>query len=174
MQQYSLCLDDDTTPTGALLVREPDGAVRPAQRAEILAVARELVTVDELRGEDLSQPEKAKAFLRLRLTALEHEVCGLLLLDNRLRLIDYLEPFRGTLSQAAVYPREVVKLALRHNAGALMMVHNHPSGVAEASQADRQLTQTLQKALALVDVRLLDHFIVAGSRVISMAQDGLL
>ncbi|MBN8750336.1 MAG: DNA repair protein RadC [Variovorax sp.] len=123
MQQYSLCLDDDTTPTGALLVREPDGAVRPAQRAEILAVARELVTVDELRGEDLSQPEKAKAFLRLRLTALEHEVCGLLLLDNRLRLIDYLEPFRGTLSQAAVYPREVVKLALRHNAGALMMVH---------------------------------------------------
>jgi len=174
MQQYSLALDDDTNPAGALLVREPDGAVRPAQRAEILAVARELVTVDELRGEDLGHPDRAKAFLRLRLAGLEHEICGLLMLDSRLRLIAYLEPFRGTLNQAAVYPREIVKLALQHNAAALMMVHNHPSGVAEASQADVHLTRAIKQALGLVDVRLVDHFIVAGSRVLSMEQDGLM
>jgi len=96
------------------------------------------------------------------------------MLDNRLRLIAYLEPFRGTLTEAAVYPREIVKLALRHNAAALMMVHNHPSGLAHASQADIHLTKTTRQALALVDVRLLDHFIVAGAMVVSMAQDGLL
>lgn len=174
MHQYPLSLDDDTTPAGVLLVCEPDGAMRPAQRAEILSVARELVTADELRGEDLSQPERVKAFLRLRLAGLEHEVCGLLLLDSHLRLIVYLEPFRGTLSQAAVYPREVVKLALRHNAAVLMMVHNHPSGTAEASQADIRLTGAMKQALSLVDVRLVDHFIVAGATVLSMSQDGLL
>jgi len=174
MRQYSLCLDDDTTPAGALLVREPDGAVRPARRAEILTVARELVTTDELRGEDLGEPEKVKGFLRLRLAGLEHEICGLLLLDNRMRLIAYLEPFRGTLNQAAVYPREIVKLALHYNAAALMLVHNHPSGLAQASQADLHLTRTIKQALSLVDVRLVDHFIVAGTTVLSMAQDGLL
>lgn len=174
MQQYSLFLDSDINLSSTLLVREPDGAMRPAQRAEILAVARELVMVDELRNEDLGKPEKVKAFLRLRLAGLGHEVCGLLMLDNRLRLIAYLEPFRGTLTQAAVYPREVVKLALQHNAAALMLVHNHPSGLAQASQADIDLTKTTRQALALVDVQLLDHFIVAGSQVISMAQDGLL
>ncbi|MDH1180092.1 DNA repair protein RadC [Achromobacter mucicolens] len=173
MQQYPLSLDDDTNLNGALLVREPDGAMRPARRAEILSVARELVTVDELRGEDLSHPEQAKAFLRLRFAGLEHEVCGLLLLDGQLRLIAYLEPFRGTLNQATVYPREVVKLVLQHNAAALMMVHNHPSGTAEASQADRHLTQAIKQALALIDVRLLDHFIVAGRQVLSMSQQGL-
>lgn len=174
MQQYSLFLDTDANATGALLVREPDGAVRSAQRAEILAIARELVTIDELRGEDLSHPDRIKAFLRLRLVSLEHEVCGLLLLDNRLRLIAYLEPFRGTLTQAAVYPREILKLVLRHNAAALVMVHNHPSGLAHASGTDIELTQTVKRALALVDVRLLDHFIVAGSEVLSMAQAGQL
>lgn len=173
MRQYSLFIDGNANPSNALMVREADGAMRPAQRAEILAAARDLVSIDELRGEDLSSPDKAMAFLRLRLAGLEHEVCGLLMLDTHLRLIDYLEPFRGTLTQAAIYPREVVKLVLQHNAASLMMVHNHPSGVAEASQADLELTQAIKRALALIDVRLLDHFIVAGATVLSMAQKGL-
>lgn len=174
MSQYSLFVDGNTNPNNTLLVREAGCAVRLAQRAEILAVARDLVMIDELRGENLSSPDKAMAFLRLRLAGLEHEVCGLMLLDNRFHLITYLEPFRGTLTQAAVYPREILKLALQHNAAALIMAHNHPSGQAEASQADRHLTKAVQQALALIDVRLLDHLIVAGAEVVSMAQRGLL
>lgn len=172
MEQYSLFVDGNTNNT--LLVRETDGATRPAKRAEILAVARELVTTSELRRKDLSAPDKAMSFLKLRMTGLEHEICGLMLLDVRYHLITYLEPFRGTLSQAAVYPREILKLALKHNAAALIMAHNHPSGQAEASQADRHLTKAVQQALALIDVRLLDHLIVAGAEVMSMAQRGLL
>lgn len=174
MQQYSLSLDSDTLNAGALLVREADGAVRAASRKEILTVARELVNVDELHGQDLSQPRLVKDFLRLRLNAsMEHEVCGLILLDSQHRLIDYLEPFRGTINQASVYPREIVKISLHRNALSVFLVHNHPSGLAEASQADIALTRHLKQALALVDVRLLDHFIVAGSTVLSMAERGL-
>ena len=174
MRQYSLFIDGNAKSGNTLLVREADGAMRRAQRAEILAVARELVASGELRRKDLSDPDKAMAFLKLRMAGLEHEVCGLLLLNSQFRLITYLEPFRGTLSQAAVYPREILKLALRHNAAALMLAHNHPSGQAEASQADIQLTKAVKQALAFIDVRLLDHFIVAGNKVVSMAQRGLL
>ncbi|MBO9355916.1 DNA repair protein RadC [Bordetella petrii] len=174
MSQYSLFVDGNKNPSNTLLVREADGATRPAKRAEILAVARELVTTGELRRKDLSAPDKAMAFLKLRLAGLEHEVCGLILLDTRYRLITYLEPFRGTLGQAAVYPREIVKLVLQYNAAALMMAHNHPSGLAEASHEDLQLTKVVRQALTLIDVRLLDHFIVAGDEVVSMAQIGLL
>lgn len=93
-------------------------------------MARELVNVDELHGQDLSQPRLVKDFLRLRLNAsMEHEVCGLILLDSQHRLIDYLEPFRGTINQASVYPREIVKISLHHNALSIMLVHNHPSGL---------------------------------------------
>lgn len=154
--------------------READGGVRAASRREILSVARELVDVDELRGQDLSRPALVKAFLRLRLdAALEHEVCGLMLLDSQHRLIEYLEPFRGTVNQASVYPREIVKMVLSRNALSVFLVHNHPSGLAEASAADIALTKHLKQALALVDVRLLDHFIVAGPEVLSMAERGL-
>lgn len=173
MRQHSLFIDNDPNLSGALMVREPGGAVRPAQRTEILAVARELVSVDELRNNDLGKPAKVKNFLRLRLAGLEHEVFGLILLDTQMHLITYLEPFRGTLNHAPVYPREVLKLVLRYNAASIMLVHNHPSGVAEASTADIQLTQRIRNALALIDVRLLDHLIVAGTKVISMAEAGL-
>lgn len=172
--QYSLFIDSDPNLAGALLVREPGGAVRPAQRTEILAVARELVTIDKLRGKDLSKPEMVKNFLQLRLAGLEHEVCGLILLDTRMHLITYLEPFRGTLNQAQAYPREVLKLVLRYNAAAVMLVHNHPSGVEEASTADIRFTHLIRNALALIDVRLVDHLIVAGAKVISMAEAGLI
>ncbi|RYH45827.1 MAG: DNA repair protein, partial [Alcaligenaceae bacterium] len=97
-----------------------------------------------------------------------------LMLDAQNRLIEYVELFRGTVSQASVYPREVVKELLARNAAALVLVHNHPSGVAEPSRADEHLTQTLKAALALADVRVLDHLIVAGSNVLSFAERGLL
>jgi len=95
-------------------------------------------------------------------------------LDAQNRVIDYVEMFRGTVSQTSVYPREVVKEALARNSAALLPVHNHPSGVAEPSRADELLTQTLKSALALVDVRVLDHLIVAGSAILSFAERGLL
>lgn len=175
MQQYSLSLDSNTLNADALLVRDAGGAVRPASRKEILVVARELVNTDELRGQALNSPTAVRDFLRMKLNpSLEHEVCGMLLVDSQHRLIAYLEPFRGTLDQASVYPREIAKLALQHNAKAIFLVHNHPSGVAEASQADIQLTKHLKQALALIDVTLLDHFIVAGASVVSMAEQGLI
>jgi DNA repair protein RadC len=107
----------------------------------------------------------------LRLQSLPHEVCVALFLDAQHRVIGIEELFRGTLTQTSVYPREVVKRALHHNAGAM---HNHPSGVAEPSHADETLTQALKQALALVDVRVIDHFIVAGSWVLSFAERGLI
>lgn len=170
--QYSLFTDDTTT--SVLLVRESDGATRPANRAEILAVARDLASVDELRSDMLNHPERVKEFLRLRLANLEHEVCAMLLLDNQLRLISYLEPFRGTITQAAVYPREIVKLALKCNAAAVILAHNHPSGLAQASAADIELTRHVKQALDLIDVRLVDHCVVAGAEVVSMSQAGLM
>lgn len=172
MDQYSLFTDVDPTRADALLVRDAAGEVRPASRKEILQVARELVTIKEQCGEDLSNSTKTKDFLRLRFTALEHEVCGLLLLDSSNRLITYLEPFRGTLTQASIYPREIIKLVIQYNAGAMMLVHNHPSANPEPRMADRQVTQTVKQALALIDVRLLDHFIVAGSKIVSMSELG--
>ncbi|CAM5392081.1 DNA repair protein RadC [Alcaligenes faecalis] len=172
MQQYDLSLEPLNAE--ALLVREAGGTVRPASRKEILTVARELVNADDLRGQDLSNPALIKAFLQLRLnSALEHEVFGLILLDGQNRLITYLEPFRGTVNQATVYPREVVKLALAYNALSAVLVHNHPSGTTEASRADIALTKHLKDALWLIDVRVLDHFIVAGATVVSMAEAGL-
>jgi DNA repair protein RadC len=105
---------------------------------------------------------------------LQHEVFVTLLLDAQNRLIEYVELFRGTLTQTSVYPREVVKVALTKNAAAMIMAHNHPSGVAEPSRADELLTQTLKQALSLVDVRVLDHFIVAGADTVSFAERGLL
>ena len=127
------------------------------------------------QNERLDTPEKVRDLLRLRLGHLPHEVFVVLLLDAQHRLIDLKEVFRGTLTQTAVYPREVVKLALARNAAAVLLAHNHPSGATEPSQADQQLTRTLKEALALVDVRVLDHFIVAGTaRPVSFAERGLL
>ena len=118
--------------------------------------------------------EVVRDFLRVKLGALEHEVFAVIHLDAQNRVIDYVEMFRGTVSQTSVYPREVVKEALARNSAALLLVHNHPSGTAEPSRADEMLTQTLKSALALVDVRVLDHMIVAGSAILSFAERGLL
>lgn len=122
----------------------------------------------------LAAPGAVRDYLRLSLAGKEHEVFVVILLDARNRVIRCEELFRGTLTQTSVYPREVVKLALAVNAGAAIFAHNHPSGVAEPSAADELLTRQLKSALALVDVRVLDHFIVAGAESISFAERGLL
>lgn len=145
----------------------------------ILDAAKELITralTETLHaGDCLSTPAAVKDMLRLRVGGLSHEVFIVLLLDARHRLIDCVELFRGTLTQTSVYPREVVKLALQHKVAALIFAHNHPSGLVEASAADEALTRTLASALALVDVRVLDHFIVAGTAPpLSFAERGLI
>ena len=120
-------------------------------------------------------PDVVKNFLKLKLGQLEHEVFCILFLDSQHQLIQYEEMFRGTVTQTSVYPREVVKMALALNASAVILCHNHPSGSGVPSRADETITQTLKTTLALIDARILDHFIVAGaSQVTSMAELGLI
>jgi DNA repair protein RadC len=143
-----------------------------------LGVARELLLRglrDRLTGGPvIDSPQVLRDWLRLRCAGLEHEVFIVLYLDAQHRLIGDVEMFRGTLTQTAVYPREVVKDALAHNAAAVAFAHNHPSGSSTPSSADEFLTRNLRAALALVDVRVLDHFIVAADNVKSFAEAGLL
>ncbi|MEP7216433.1 MAG: DNA repair protein RadC [Anaerolineaceae bacterium] len=122
----------------------------------------------------LASPEDVRNYLRLLLHDRGHEVFVCVFLDAQHRVIACDELFRGTLAQTSVYPREVVKAALAHNAAAVIFAHNHPSGVAEPSRADELLTQALKQALALVDTRTLDHFVVAGNQLVSFAERGLL
>jgi DNA repair protein RadC len=125
-------------------------------------------------GDNLASPSAVRDYLRLLLASREHEVFVVVLLDAQNRVLSCEELFRGTLTQTSVYPREVVKVALAANAGAAIFAHNHPSGCSEPSRADELLTQTLKAALALVDVKVLDHFVVAGASAISFAERGLL
>lgn len=145
---------------------------------EKCSVARELVKRwlnEELKKECvLNAPEAVRDCLRIHFAGREHESFVALFLDSQHRLIAVDELFRGTLTQTSVYPREVVKAALRENAAAVIFAHNHPSGIAEPSRADEMLTNALKQALALVDVRVLDHFIIAGVDVISFAEKGIL
>lgn len=123
---------------------------------------------------ELTSPTMVKDYLRLRLGGREHEVFAVVFLDSHHRVIVTEEMFRGTLNQTSVYPREVVKAALRHNAASVILAHNHPSGLSEPSRADEHLTQTLKAALALVDVRVLDHIVVSLTGTTSFAERGLL
>ena len=128
----------------------------------------------QYRDVELTRPQAVRDYLCLRLADRECEVFMVLFLDAQHRLIAAEEMFRGTLTQTSVYPREVVKAALGHNAAAVIFAHNHPSGVPEPSRADELLTQSLKQALALVDCRTLDHFVVGGSKTVSFAERGLL
>ncbi|EPZ5493874.1 TPA: DNA repair protein RadC [Citrobacter freundii] len=140
----------------------------------LIEQARKLLSATVRRGRTLTSPDEVRDFLLFTLALREQEVFGVLLLDNRNRVLLWRELFYGTLNQTAVYPREVVKLALQHNAAAVILVHNHPSGHPEASEADIALSRRLQQAMALIDVRIPDHFIVAGDNTVSMAERGLL
>ena len=149
----------------------------PAKRAELAAVleiARRSLAARLQQTPVFDSPQAVKDYLQLQLASKPHEVFAVLFLDTQHRLLAFEELFRGTLNQASVYPREVVKRALALNAAAAILAHNHPSGVAEPSRADEALTQALKAALALVDVRVLDHFVVARGSVVSFAERGLL
>ena len=127
-----------------------------------------------VRGITLTSPEECRNFLKLKLYGLPYEVFACLLLDNRHRLIRYEELFRGTIDGASVHPREVVRLAMTTNAAAVIFAHNHPSGVSEPSQSDLRITQRLKDALALIDVRVLDHHIVGDGEGSSLAERGMI
>ncbi|HRM49571.1 MAG TPA: DNA repair protein RadC [Alicycliphilus sp.] len=148
----------------------------PAKRAELVAVlelARRALAQQLREREVFGTPGAVKHYLQLHLAARAHEVFAVLFLDSQNRLLAMEELFRGTLTQTSVYPREVVLRALQHQAAAVVLAHNHPSGSVQPSRADEALTQTLKAALALVDVRVLDHVIVAPGVALSMAEQGL-
>lgn len=172
---------DNFGGVGGLLHAAPAELVRikglgPAKRAEMLAVmalARRALQ-HGLREQPLfNSPVAVREYLQLQMGGRPHEVFAVLFLDSQNRLIALEELFRGTLNQTSVYPREVVLRALHHHAAAVVLAHNHPSGEARPSRADETLTQTLKAALALVDVRVLDHFVVTRSQACSMAEMGL-
>ena len=149
----------------------------PAKQAELLAVfelARRALGQQLQQREVFHTPGAIKHYLQLQLAHKNHEVFAVLFLDNQNRLLATEELFRGTLSQTSVYPREVVMRALHHQSAAVVFSHNHPSGSVQPSRADEHLTQTLRAALALVDVRVLDHIIVGQGQALSMAEQGLL
>ncbi len=150
------------------------GPAKGAQLQAVLELARRSLHEEVRRDTVLSSPGKVRDYLRISLSRLGHEVFMGLFLDSQNRLLAADELFRGTLTQTSVYPREVVKRALTLNAGAVIFAHNHPSGVAEPSRSDELLTASLKQALALVDVRVLDHLIVAGTSTVSFAERGLL
>jgi DNA repair protein RadC len=148
----------------------------PAKRAELVAVlelARRALAQQLTQKPLFNTPQAVRDYLQLQLGGLHHEVFAVLFLDSQHRLIALEEMFRGTLTQTSVYPREVVKQALTLNASSVVLAHNHPSGTAQPSRADEALTHTLKAALALVDVRVLDHFVVTASQAVSMAELGL-
>ena len=149
----------------------------PAKRAELVAVlelARRALAQQLREREVFDSPDAVRHYLQLHLAAKGHEVFAVLFLDSQNRLLAMEELFRGTLTQTSVYPREVVLRALHHHAAAVVLAHNHPSGSVQPSRADESLTQTLKTTLALVDVRVLDHVIVAPGQALSMAEEGLL
>lgn len=150
------------------------GGSKYAQLQAIFEMSRRALAEEMQLRDVLGSPQQVRDYLRLKLGSLEREVFVVLFLDAQNRVLTQEELFCGTLTQTSVYPREVVKRALHHNAGSVIFAHNHPSGVAEQSRADELLTAALKQALALVDVRVLDHFIVAGNTTLSFAERGLL
>ena len=146
----------------------------PVTEDDILLMARQLANLRLRRGRALTSPQEVFSHLQTLLADYEHEVFALLMLDSKHKVLGFHELFRGTLDGASVYPREVVKIALQYNAAAMILVHNHPSGDPEPSQADRVLTQKLKEALSLVGIRTLDHIVVGREGCMSMAELGVL
>jgi DNA repair protein RadC len=163
--------------TAADDLKQVKGLGGSAKRAELVAVmelARRAMSQQLKEREVFSSPDAVKHYLQLQLARKTHEVFAVLFLDAQNRLIEMEELFRGTLTQTSVYPREVVQRALKLEAASVVLAHNHPSGTVQPSRADEALTQTLKAALALIDVRVLDHVIVAPGDALSMAEKGLI
>ena len=150
------------------------GPAKRAQFAAAIELARRSLQEKLKESAALTSPGAVRDYLRLKLAARKEEAFVCMWLDAQHKVIDVEEAFTGTLTQTSVYPREIVKSALRHNAAAVIFAHNHPSGIAQPSQSDELLTRNLKEALALVEVKVLDHFIVAGHQAISFAERGLL
>lgn len=150
------------------------GQAKFAQLQAVLEMSKRHLQESLQRGDALTNPDDTRRFLQARLRDYPYEVFATLFLDNQHRVIEFEELFHGTIDSASVHPREVVRRALHHNAAALILAHNHPSGVAEPSHSDQQITGKLKEALALVDVRLLDHIIVGDGQPISLAERGML
>jgi DNA repair protein RadC len=150
------------------------GPAKYSQLQAVMEMARRALEEKLKSGDTMSSPKSVRDYLRLSLQGKKHEVFVAIFLDAQNRTIATEELFKGTLTQTSVYPREVVKRALYHNSAAIIFAHNHPSGVAEPSQADEILTQSLKQALALIDVKVLDHFIVGAGTAMSFAERGLI
>lgn len=150
------------------------GDAKYAQMQAVMEMARRHFKEILHRGNALSSPDVTRAYLSAQLRTYSYEVFACLFLDNQHRVIELEELFKGTIDGAAVYPREVAKRALHHNAAAVIFAHNHPSGIAEPSQADRQITDKLTQALTLFDIRVLDHFIIGDGPPYSFAEHGLI
>lgn len=163
-----------TRPDQLKSFRGLGGTAKRAELGAVLELARRAMGEQLQAREAMTQPGLVQSYVQLHLGQREHEVFGVLFLDAQHRLIQFQEMFRGTLTQTSVYPREVVQHALRCGASAVVLAHNHPSGQVQPSRADQLLTQTLREALAMVDVRVLDHVIVGPGQSLSMAQQGWL
>lgn len=158
----------------SLMVRDAQGRYLLATADQILEAARQAIEHKMQRGASFTSPAAVKEYLCAKLAGFEHEVFAVLFLDTRHRVIAYEELFHGTIDGTSVHPRQVVKRALHHNAAALILAHNHPSGVAEPSRADESITLRLKEALALIDVRVIDHFVIGDGQSVSFAERGLL
>ena len=166
-------MESEAMPDSRLYVRGEQRRYRVANADEIIEAARAVAGQRMQRGESFTDPQASARFFQDKLVGLEREVFAAVFLDKRHRLIEYVELFQGTIDGTEVHPRVVVREALRCNAAAVIVAHNHPSGTVEPSAADRAVTARLKQALALVDIRLLDHVVVGGPRAISMTAKGL-
>ena len=163
----------DRAPENRFTGLGPDD-LNPGEIDSLLDLALEVLAQRHRRGEPLTSPEASRAYLRLKIGERKFEVFACVFVDNRHRIIAFEELFQGTIDGASVHPRVVVQKALENNAAAVILAHNHPSGVAEPSMADQRITERVKSALALIDVRVLDHFIVTAEDSLSFAEKGLL
>jgi DNA repair protein RadC len=171
------CAMSNTTDrdiVSSLRIRDTRGRYQNATAEQILAAARQVIDQQYARGTQMSSPQSVCEYLKMKLSGYPYEVFSVLYLDAQHRLIEYVELFRGTINEASVYPREVIKETLARNAAAVIFSHNHPSGTPEPSWADRALTRRLKDALALIDIRVLDHIVVGGADTVSFSERGWL
>jgi DNA repair protein RadC len=178
-EQFTLDFSGETSAPGACAFQAADRpgeyrVIRPVTVEELFAFTRERLEETFRRSDLLSSPQDTRRYLMTRLSTRKQEVFASVFLDNRHRVLAFEELFRGTIDGCSVHPREVVRRTLHHNAAAIIFAHNHPSGVAEPSRADQNLTRRLQEALTLIDVQVLDHIVVGGSETVSFAERGLL
>lgn len=163
------------TASAEELLQQPGvGPARVMQLQVIMELSRRYLSWQLQRDDGFTQPAMVRDYLTAQLRHQEREVFVVLLLDSQHRLLKYVELFHGTINAAPVYPREIIKLVMQYNAAAVILAHNHPSGVAEPSQADQRVTDRLKKALSLIDVALLDHFVIGSGSPVSFAERGLL